>query len=203
MQTSASASMARNRRLTAAAFVVVMLAAVMAACSGTAAPSVAVPTIPPAAASALASALGGLPGLASGLPGLPGGFPSGLLPPGSEGPFCKLLSADEIQSAASDTIIHTDGDDRNCTWTMSRLDTINVRIEEDTTSDFIAQKLLSPDARDVPGLGDKSIWGPGLTILWTAAKGKTYAVQLVLFPADDAKNLALATSLMQKLLSRV
>ena len=82
-------------------------------------------------------------------------------------------------------------------------DTINVRIEEDTTSDFIAQKLLSPDARDVPGLGDKSIWGPGLTILWTAAKGKTYAVQLVLFPADDAKNLALATSLMQKLLSRV
>src|SRR5205814_2119995 len=150
---------------------------------------------PPAAASAPATALGGLPRLASGLPGLPGRFPAGLPPPGSEGPFCKLLSADEIQSAASDTIIHTDGDDRNCTWTMSRLDTINVRIEEDTTSDFIAQKLLSPDARDVPGLGDKSIWGPGLTILWTAAKGKTYAVQLVLFPADDAKNLALATSL--------
>jgi hypothetical protein len=175
----------------------------MAACSGAAAPTVAVPTIPPVAASALASALGGLPGLASGFPGFPGGLPSGLLPPGSAGAFCKLFTADEIQAAAGDTIIHTDGDDKQCTWTMSRLDTINVRMEEDSASDFAVQKLIMPDGRDVPGLGDRSLWGPGLTLLYTVAKGKTWAVQMVLFPQDDEKNFAIAKGLMEKLLSRV
>jgi hypothetical protein len=208
MLISARASSARSRRLAAAAFVVVLLAALMGACGGGAAPTVAIPTVPPIA-SALASALGGLasglPGLPSGLPGLPSGLPG--LPAGSglgaNGAFCKLFTADEIQAAAGDTIITTEGDDNSCTWVMSRYDTINVRMESGSPDDFAAIRLIMPDARDVPGLGDRSIWGPGLTLLYTVAKGKTWAVQMVLFPADDAKNLSIATGIMQKLLLRV
>ena len=117
--------------------------------------------------------------------------------------MCALISKDEVGAAAGDTVTTVEPDTKGCTWTLSKLNAINLRIETDEASDFSAQKLLFPDGRDVQGLGDRAFWGPSLAVLYSVFKGKTYAVQLVLFANDDARNLATATSIMKTAFSRL
>lgn len=117
--------------------------------------------------------------------------------------MCKLVSADEVGAATNDKVTTTEGDARSCTWTLSKLNAVNLRIESDDASDFKGQKILFADGRDISGLGDRAFWGPSLAVLYAVYHGKTYAVQLVLFANDDAKNLASATAILQKALSRI
>jgi hypothetical protein len=86
---------------------------------------------------------------------------------------------------------------------MAAFNGINLRLERPNSTDLSGEKLVFTDSRDVPGIGDQALWAPSVMVLYATYKGSTYAVQLVLFAADDAKNLQIATSILQKALSRI
>lgn len=120
------------------------------------------------------------------------------------GELCKTVTSDEIASILGIPVITVEGDSKGCTWTTDKYSAVNLRIEHQTATDLAAQKIAFKDARDVSGIGDRAVWVPGATVLYSVYKGKVWAVQLVLFgTSDDLKDLATATAIMQKAFSRI
>ena len=129
---------------------------------------------------------------------------------GAPGDFCKLVTQAEIEAATGVKVSPIDSDDEggDCTWALESLAAVNLRIDDENSTDFAAQKLLFPDGRDISGIADKAFWAPSNegqllgSVLYFAVKGWAHAVQLVLFPMDDAKNQKTAETIARAALSR-
>lgn len=119
------------------------------------------------------------------------------------GAICRLVTVEEIAAIVGSTVSITEGDETSCTWTTGQFNGINLRLEQTGSTDIGSYKLAFPGGRDVPGIGDSAYWAPSVQVLYATYKGNTYAVQLVLFAGDDAKNLQVATTILQKALSRI
>ena len=124
-------------------------------------------------------------------------------PSGAAGAMCRTLTLDEVGAIVGGTVTISEGSDTDCTWTTASFASINLRIEQGGSTDLKGQKLLFTDGRDITGVGERAFWAPSVTVLYAVYHGKVYAAQLVLFTTDEAKSLEIATSVLQKALSRI
>ena len=124
-------------------------------------------------------------------------------PSGAAGAMCKKVTLDEMKAIVGSAVTVSEGSDTECTWTTATFEAVNLRIEQGSSTDLTGQKLLFTDGRDIAAVGERAFWAPSVAVLYAVHRGKVYAAQLVLFTTDEAKNLQITTSVLQKALSRI
>jgi hypothetical protein len=99
---------------------------------------------------------------------------------------CSLLTVDEVQAKAGDTVTKTEKTDRTCTWWLGKDQTSWIGLAVWRNGKLTFDAIASGPGQAVAGLGEKA-FADGSTLI--ALKGDTMlqlSSEIVLSPADPA-----------------